>query len=131
MSSYPQASLEIRSPERRDKLIFRRSENLTVEVKTEQFSGVSPLDTYHVGSPAQFFDDLARHWKGWSGEKRWGDLEGRLTFIATCDNLGHVRLRVVMEGVDHRCGRLDVSIFLEAGQLEQIAADMRRFFKEA
>jgi hypothetical protein len=45
-----------------------------------------------------FFDDLAASWRGWSGERSFGSLEGDLDLRATHD--GHIRLAVSLRPVD-------------------------------
>lgn len=39
-----------------------------------------------------FFSDLAEHWRGWEGERSWGDIEGLIRIDATHDGRGHISL---------------------------------------
>jgi len=52
-----------------DEVIFE------VFIETGQFTGRASTSTYHSGSPAAMFRAMANEWQGWSGEKRWEDLE--------------------------------------------------------
>ena len=78
---------------------------------------------------AEFFTDLARNWRGWSGEKSQASLEGHLSIAATSDSLGHVSMRVVLRGDFGRSDwQAERTIFLEGGQLERLAKEAGRFF---
>jgi len=76
-----------------------------------------------------FFRDLAVHWQGWQGKKEWASLEGELTFTATSDSTGHTSLAVKLRPNLYPCSwTLLVTLVLEAGQLEQVATDIEKFF---
>lgn len=97
-------------------------------VKTGQFTGRASASTYHSGSPAAMFRAMANEWQGWSGEKRWEDLEGRVMFVATCDSTGHVRLQVGLQGEDYESS-LHAILQFEAGQLEAMARTSSYFLE--
>ena len=44
------------------------------------------------GPLADFFRDLAEHWRGWDGERTYESIEHDLRIVATHD--GHLRLKV-------------------------------------
>jgi hypothetical protein len=44
------------------------------------------------GASAAFFEDMARDWRGWAGERRYASLERDLDIVARHD--GHVRLAI-------------------------------------
>src|SRR5690348_15956115 len=46
---------------------------------------------------ATLFDELARDWRGWDGERTWASLEGEATVTAVHDGLGTVELRVRLQ----------------------------------
>ena len=75
------------------------------------------------------FDDLARNWRGWRGSKEWTAYEGGLELSCTHDGLGHVAVAVELHrnpaDVGDWCVRGEVP--LEAGQLDQLHRDVRRF----
>jgi hypothetical protein len=50
------------------------------------------MTTYLYGPPTKFFEDMASSWRGWDGQKTWAEIEGRVSFAATIDRLGHVAL---------------------------------------
>jgi uncharacterized protein DUF6228 len=77
-----------------------------------------------------FFHDLADNWRGWKGTKEWATYEGGLRLSCTSDRLGHIAVSVDLHersGPDGWFVQGDVP--LEAGQLEQLAADVARFIE--
>jgi hypothetical protein len=81
----------------------------------------------HVGL-AEFFEELALHWRGWKGEKKWSSLEGELSLICTSDGFGHVAIEVVLNSRAGGGWSVRGTLHAEAGQLEQIASDVKKFF---
>lgn len=78
---------------------------------------------------AQFFEDLAANWKGWKGEKRWQSLEGEFVLSCTSDGLGHVAIDVVLKsGFCDDDWSVHTVINVDAGQLEEIAINIKQFF---
>ena len=79
-------------------------------------------------SLSEFFDDLAKNWRGWKGLKKWEAYEGGLCLSCTTDRLGHITVTVELrEGSPERwLVRGDVP--LDAGQLEPLAWEMRDFY---
>ncbi len=69
------------------------------------------------------FLEMAAERKGWSQKKTWTDLEGRVSFEATCDLTGHVTLIVTLVGEDYQ-SRLRAIIKYDLGQLEKMAGDL-------
>jgi len=77
---------------------------------------------------AAFFDGLARHWKGWAGEKEWRSVEDDFALSCTSDGLGHVAMRVTLKSglyEDDWC--VQALIHVDAGQLEDLAAKVKAF----
>lgn len=77
------------------------------------------------------FNDLAKNWAGWAGEKSASSLEGHLRLACTADSLGHITVQAHLQSSLHL--RRDswcatTTIALEAGQLEAIARSAVRFF---
>lgn len=114
--------IEIRSSEDGGYLKLQRvnAEEFSVEAGNNHFRGRALVSTFTVGSPAQFFNDMAEHWRGWAGEKEWSDLDHRLSLKGTVDNLGHVSVRIELRGDDYTSG-LDITLRLDAGQLSHTA----------
>jgi Family of unknown function (DUF6228) len=80
---------------------------------------------------ADLFEALAVSWRGWTGEKKWVSLEGEFSITCTHDKLGHIKLDIEMhqDFGTPESWRLKASIIVDAGQLEVIAKDARKFFK--
>jgi hypothetical protein len=75
------------------------------------------------------FKDLADNWLGWIGAKEHGSLEDHLHLSCTCDKAGHISVRVQLRGdMLGTDWRVDVTLALEAGQLESIAQEARNYF---
>ena len=95
-------------------------------VRAEARVWLSDLDT-----PLNaFFRDMADNWRGWEGAKEWGTYEGGLRLSCSRDGLGHIAVSVDLHersGPDGWFVQGDVP--LEAGQLEQLAADVTRFIE--
>ena len=76
---------------------------------------------------ADFWRDLASHWKGWSGAKSWTSLEGDLELEAHSDSLGHIQVTCALSrGVPHGW-RIKVWLFAEAGALDALASQAASF----
>lgn len=76
-----------------------------------------------------FFLEMAHDWRGWSGVKDHGSLEGHLSLEATSDSLGHIRLVIRLCGVEVGSNwTAESSIVLEAGQLESLASRAKAYF---
>ena len=76
---------------------------------------------------ADFWRDLAAHWKGWPGSKSWGSLEGDLELEARSDSLGHIQVTCEIScGAPHGW-RVKVYLFAEAGGLDALASHAGSF----
>lgn len=94
-----------------------------VHVRTPYFSGQAPASTFMNGSPSALFAEVAAEWRGWRRQKVWQDLEGRVSFSASCDSTGHVTLRVELKGQDYDSG-LTVNLMFETSQLDAMASSI-------
>ncbi len=75
------------------------------------------------------FEFIAKEWRGWEGVQEWASIEGEFSVSANCDNLGHVLLDItIKEYSGPEEWRIEVSLGLDAGQTEDIAKKVRRFF---
>lgn len=98
-------TLEIRD---RDGNMFRfavaaRTErylNYLVTVDVGWAHASAEISTYLYGAPTKFFADLAQSWRGWSGEKKWEDLDHRIALTAVSDRTGHVNFKVILRELD-------------------------------
>jgi Family of unknown function (DUF6228) len=101
-----------------------------VRVTDHNLSGaVHVYAGYMPSHPAGLFADMARHWSGWKGELAWGSLEDELNLRCSHDRLGHIAIRVLLQaGGMPNDWRLEASVMTEAGQLQAIAHQAKRFF---
>ncbi len=78
-----------------------------------------------------FFEVIAKNWKGWQGEKEWSSIDGEFTIIAKSDKLGHISLAIEMrqDFGETEPWRLKATVVVDAGQLDDIAKDAKDFFK--
>lgn len=103
-------------------------EELMVSVESSAFSGATTGSVYHVGPPVAFFRDLADSWRGWEGERFWGDIDGVIELRATSDSTGHISLRVILRDATYYARSIDVLLVLEAGQMEELARSVSKLF---
>lgn len=82
-------------------------------------------------SPAKIFGELAKEWSGFKGQKEWGAIEGEFNLSASSDSIGHITLVVeILPSYALPFWSAELSIEIEAGQLERIASDAREFFND-
>jgi len=92
------------------------------------FGGTASAYEYEPVHLKKFFDHLAANWRGWTGKREWGSLEGELSFSATSDSTGHITLLVQMRsGSSPFDWRLSATLLIEAGKLGEIAASIGAF----
>jgi hypothetical protein len=87
------------------------------------------IDAYWEDGLIEFFNEIARDWKGWIGKKEWESIERSLALSAIADRAGHTYLTVELQVPDIDGWYARAVLTLEAGQLEQIARDVERFFR--
>lgn len=76
-----------------------------------------------------FFEFIAKEWKGWQEPQAWTSIEGELELTATSDNLGHVMLNVKVSEFDGpEVWSSSVNLGLDASQTESGAKSVRAFF---
>lgn len=100
-----------------------------VTIKSKQLSSFTDVYIFdpYVSHLVSFFEDLAKNWKGFEGEKTWSSLEGEFSLICTSDNTGHFELEATITKIyDTMCARK--SIYIESGQLEDISLKAKDFF---
>ena len=102
------------------------SEYFRVTIRGHELSASSQVYAFEPRGCGlvQFFEDLAASWRGWEGEKRWTSLEGELSLICTSDWLGHIAIEVTLYNI----WSVRNVFHFDAGQLEQIASDVKKFF---
>jgi len=102
-------------------LDYPASDAMDVAVVGPVVSARKATSTYHVGSPALFFERMAATWRGWEGELRWATLEDDFRLIATTNKLGHVELQVQMKADSYPPEwEVRIRLSLEAGSLDDL-----------
>ena len=125
--------LELKSPHNGSLLTctiksrFEEGVDFDVKVATPFFSGTAPSSTFMAAPLGAWFQEMADAWAGWSGEKSWADLESRVLLSSTTDSTGHITMGVTLMGQDYD-SVLRVNIMFDAGQLEDMARNVRLLF---
>jgi Family of unknown function (DUF6228) len=111
-------ALTITSDEEPEPLYWR------VELQTDGLNAATDIDLdairRRVGPIDEFFATLAADWRGWEGERSWG--QPPITLTATHDGLGHIRVTVGLEEFYDRW-RVRGELVLDAGHFDQVARD--------
>ncbi len=74
-----------------------------------------------------FFADLAATWRGWEGEKTYRSLEGELLLRCTHDGVAHVTITVELRIDPVGDWRVQGSLAVEPGQLNDLARAAEEF----
>ena len=99
-----------------------------IEAGTLRASSMAEIVLRPSTDLAAYFEDMARGWRGWTGNKVWNDDETQVKLSATHDGKGAVNLEVVLQdmgyqGPGHWRARTVVPI--EPGALDGIAHELR------
>lgn len=104
-------------------------EYLHVSLKDKDIAASSAkVFLYEPHSLAALFEDLAANWRGWDGVKEWDSVEGDFILSCTSDTHGHVAMKVTLKSglyEDDWC--VQAIIYIDSGQLEDIAAKVKEF----
>lgn len=121
---------EFHLSERNGLFVSDGSEFYRVTIKSQDFTASSKVYAFDPrNEPCWcYFEDLANHWRGWSGEKQWNSLEGEFTISTESDALGHIAMKIMLES--HESWSARIIIDLDAGQLEDIALKVKKFFSK-
>ena len=108
----------------------RRLEKFTVELTDCQLSATADVWAgYTHSAPVCLFEEMAERWTGWKDRLTWQSLEGELKLECSHDGLGHIQVRVTLwSGCMPFDWKAEVTVNTEAGQLDKLARDARRFF---
>lgn len=73
---------------------------ISVELVCQGLSARTTLPEYNADTERlePLLREIDRDWRGWTGEKRAGDIDDRLAFVAAHDGLGHVVLTIFLDG---------------------------------
>jgi len=83
---------------------------------------------FHESSSfARLFQEMARDWRGWDDVRKWATLEGEVELGFSIDRLGHVtvRIRMLLDAV--RAWRVEATVMLESGYLDELARQAATF----
>ncbi len=80
-----------------------------------------------LGGLAEYFEALAKDWRGWSGDRRWESLEGDVALVAEHDGHGTITLRANLrtEAFAQHRWNASAELLLDAGGLDQLARHSR------
>jgi len=99
-----------------------------VSLRVDGLSARARVYDIHLDHWSLFFRDLADNWRGWSGARSHESLEHHLRIEATADSVGHIRLLVMLRDDPNHTWKAEGSVFLEAGQLEELAGRAMAYF---
>ena len=102
----------------------------SVTLASPQMKGTMKVDNAPYGeSPVHLLQSIEREWKGWSGEKGWGSLEGEFNLSATSDKTGHIFLNArIHSGFAPPSSCLELELIVESGQMANIVKEAQVFF---
>jgi hypothetical protein len=75
------------------------------------------------------FRTMADNWRGWNGAAEHESIEGHISVSCMHDGKGHIEMRVQLRGdMSGSAWRAEDSIYIEAGQLDALAAAAEEYF---
>jgi hypothetical protein len=104
--------------------------SLTVELEQEGLRSSAEVWLGPVPPLSNLFDDMAANWRGWNGPKVWDSGEGGLTLACLHDGLGHVSIKAELRQHSGSGWVVQTTIPVDAGQLDALAADVRRLLAD-
>ena len=81
---------------------------------------------HDVESLPRLFEEMAREYRGWKGEKKWFATEDQLSLTCTSDRTGHAFILITMRPDNYETWEVEAHLQLDAAQHEQIARHLRR-----
>lgn len=79
----------------------------------------------------KFFQTLASNWRGWDGQMKWTSLEGDFELSCLHDRVGHIATTARLHSnLGGHGWTAEIRFDLPAGELEEIANELKRFFYE-
>lgn len=103
----------------------------TARISSDGLAAEALVEFSPNGTPAAFLADLAQHWKGWQGQKRFETFEEELIIEGSHDGKGHIELQVYLSTNQEPRNPWSVKalIELDAGDLQRLADDASHAFK--
>ncbi|KAF0186008.1 MAG: hypothetical protein FD163_676 [Hyphomonadaceae bacterium] len=89
-------------------------------------------DEFHNSDEADFFETLAKNWRGINGRLEMTCISGELGFAAVSDNKGHFDIEISYDGTKNGPGDFSFKkhFLLEAGELEEVSKRVNKFFAQ-
>ena len=111
------------------KLESAKFDDYWITVQVEGASVRAKSDNYPGGDGLpQFFEAMAKEWRGWKGTRDWKSPMGGFSLEADHDGRGHVALEINF-GPAPDGWRFTATLQLAPGELEGIAIELREMFK--
>lgn len=105
-------------------------ESYRVRLDSQRMNAEVTVDNATYGERlVGFFGALDAKWKGWEGARTWRAIEGEYELSATISRTGHVTLTACLH-VYPCIWEATAKFNVEAGQLEALANEIRKFFKQ-
>jgi len=133
-------SVNIKSNNGSNQLIFTdftgefepsQSNYFTVTVIVDTVKASRKVYTDAPEEVVNFFDYLAKHWQGWTGESKYESIEGEFALTAEHNGKSVVSLQINLRSFfPDNDWFLSATIQIELGQLETISKQVREFFKK-
>lgn len=93
-------------------------------IATESARAVAIVQEWGRGL-TQYWADIARDWRGWNGDRKYGSLEGQLDLACSMNDLGQVSCTVSLGQPWPPTWRLAAEMTFGGGsQIEQFARDL-------
>ena len=97
-------------------------------------ASTGPLDTHNDFAKdgrrlARLFDEMAREWRGWKGEKAWRSTDGEVSLTFTHDRVGYVQVLVRVRDAPMANWEVTGKVPIELGSLENLAKDVAAYFR--
>ena len=100
----------------------------SIEISNPTISGTTRVYAFQSDGLSTLFDEMARDWRGWDGQKKWESLEGELSLSSSSDGKGHILIEVIaQESVHPDSWRIKAMIMIEAGQIDRYAKQISFF----
>jgi hypothetical protein len=106
----------------------KRLDSFTAILESDGLSAASEVDGFIFDPVIMLFNEVAKQWRGWDGEKTACSCDDKLHFSCTSDGLGHTFLRTkLVSGINDEDWEVQATLRLDTIQLEQIPNQLKQF----
>jgi len=102
-------------------------DHFVVTVSNTGLNASSRVDAYMSEGIVELFEDIAKNWRGWKGEKSAGTSDFGLN--CTSDMLGHTFMSVTLTSQVNNWD-VEMTLRLDAGQLDDVAKKFKDFLTQ-